>query len=694
MARRRTKQRHGPPSHTAATSPPPIDYMASLPPELARHMLPFIHPKALANLIRTNARLRKLFRLADMDVEFAMEHLLESFPKLRAVVRSNEHGQNGSDDSPPPESDGPSRKDCEAAYRQLRDKVPFGKLPLCYALAVLKIDNFGRLSVQTLSRQKIGDESDEGSWTEPDFFHMLAWFERLLLVAVCELEIGFITTEEMTYSYKEACDTVQKLVPLVDSVEIVRRIVDIERNSFQPLPSVDIEKVNDARNQFFTRIIQRLALAACRTGVGAQSVLLYLLETYPAIFSSMAEYRTRGLRETYLLQAFRTGNTATFSLLLDFMKRPPYCGTTIAGQPSPVNGESNVPFLATATLAKDEDMVRFLLDCGADPNFVAPGPSIYVNALSAAGFKRALHLACLRSSPAIIELLVAHGADPFAQEQRDSMSFNALRTCLTQEAVSALLKAVKRHMPQKLNDLLTAECDGYTVLQWDIFARNTDRARVFLEAIGMVDDDNGGLALKKAIFGTRGRFKDTVLYRACKVGEDISMMVLGAMFDGAHPATFNEMRKVLLIDDGFRRTPVHVAAENGHIKSLRKMLEVLSAVNDGMREEVLRLKMLLDKRTPLHLAALKGELSCARLLLENGADREEKDKDDLTPLMIAEREKHASVVRLLRLKTSNASQELSTGGRYELRSRVSLEPVRGESRGKKDKSKGTRSRRL
>ena len=51
--------------------------------------------------------------------------------------------------------------------------------------------------------------------------------------------------------------------------------------------------------------------------------------------------------------------------------------------------------------------------------------------------------------------------------------------------------------------------------------------------------------------------------------------------------------------------------------------------------------------SPLHLAAKLGDVECVKALLAAGAAKDKKDQNDLTPLMIAEKEKHAEVVALL-----------------------------------------------
>ncbi|KAJ3113140.1 hypothetical protein HDU96_003735 [Phlyctochytrium bullatum] len=696
MARRRAKRR-GPSSHSStATAPAPspsspashpskVAYLTSLPPELARRIVPLLHPRALANLIRTSSSARRLYRPADTELEFAVKHLLLQFPLLREIAEQDGAGSFSSEFEYEDYGSSTNLQDRETAYRQLRDEVPFRQLPLCYALAALKVDDFRRISFQTITGVHVGDENQEFSWTraQPQTLEMTAWLKQLLLLGVAKTELAFnlklTVWNGNHYELRGACEWVQKYAALLNSVEAARRITDIEKNSVQMLPSgqrrLNILKFHGEPEKFLSMSFKRFAFTACESG--AVAVLQFLLETHPARFVNMAEHRSESLlNETYLQLAFRNRHKDMFKMLVEFLKRPPYCGTTTSGQPSPVNGDVDVPFLSLASFVNDVAMVRLLLECGADPNFRARDfytrPSRYIDALSSTRFERPLHLACCEKNLNIIHLLVAHGANPLARV--DYRNFTALMACLSAEAASALLEAVKRHAPHEMHDLFMAECSNkFTALHWAVLTKKTELVRVLLEAIEKEDGDDG-LKLKRGVFSAQGKFKDTVLFRACSLEnhEDIGMMVLGAMFDGVDQITFNEMRNVLLMDDGYRRTPVHAAVENGQTVSLRKMMDVLSSFDDGMRQKVVGMKNRLKLRTPLHVAAWKGRLACAQILLEHGADPKEKDINGLTPLMIAEREKHKSVAKFLLTVMPSASQERSTGGRYELRSQESM----------------------
>ncbi|MBU1007963.1 ankyrin repeat domain-containing protein [Candidatus Dependentiae bacterium] len=72
------------------------------------------------------------------------------------------------------------------------------------------------------------------------------------------------------------------------------------------------------------------------------------------------------------------------------------------------------------------------------------------------------------------------------------------------------------------------------------------------------------------------------------------------------------------------KTPLHIAAESGSIKSLERLIEWGSDIN--ARDE--------ESRTSLHLAAAGGHKESAALLLDKGANINEKDNNEKTPLQL------------------------------------------------------------
>jgi len=84
-------------------------------------------------------------------------------------------------------------------------------------------------------------------------------------------------------------------------------------------------------------------------------------------------------------------------------------------------------------------------------------------------------------------------------------------------------------------------------------------------------------------------------------------------------------------------TPMHYAAENGHLPVVQYLCE--QGANNEARSN--------GDRTPLHLAAYEGHLPVVQYLCKQGADKETKDNCNMTPLHWAAVKDHLPVVKYL-----------------------------------------------
>lgn len=85
-------------------------------------------------------------------------------------------------------------------------------------------------------------------------------------------------------------------------------------------------------------------------------------------------------------------------------------------------------------------------------------------------------------------------------------------------------------------------------------------------------------------------------------------------------------------------TPLHLAAGEGDVESMRLLLDHGADVGAGDREGV----------TPLHFAAAFGGVEAVRLLLERGAQVDAREETGMTPIMGAQAHQRAEVVEVLR----------------------------------------------
>ncbi len=91
--------------------------------------------------------------------------------------------------------------------------------------------------------------------------------------------------------------------------------------------------------------------------------------------------------------------------------------------------------------------------------------------------------------------------------------------------------------------------------------------------------------------------------------------------------------------------PIHLAAEKGHME----IAELLIATGSPVRAADM------TKTTPLHLAVLGGHVNLVNLLLAKGADVNAKDKEGATPLIWAAHAGHKEIVELLITKGADVN---------------------------------------
>ena len=109
-------------------------------------------------------------------------------------------------------------------------------------------------------------------------------------------------------------------------------------------------------------------------------------------------------------------------------------------------------------------------------------------------------------------------------------------------------------------------------------------------------------------------------------------------------------------DAGLGRTPLHLAATNGHELVVRLLLSGGATVDA---------RTFGGRRTPLHLAAENGHVDIVRLLLEQGAGQEARDSEGRTPLHLAAIKGNTEAVEAL-LEHGVFAGSVDTGGRTPL----------------------------
>ena len=99
-------------------------------------------------------------------------------------------------------------------------------------------------------------------------------------------------------------------------------------------------------------------------------------------------------------------------------------------------------------------------------------------------------------------------------------------------------------------------------------------------------------------------------------------------------------------------TPLHHAAEHGHVEPMRLLLEAGAEI-DAQREE--------EEMAPLHNAAHMGHLEAVRFLVQNGAQKDLTDGYGSTPLLLAVEHNYVDIARFLVAEGANKEQPLNYG---------------------------------
>eukprot|EP00063_Salmo_salar_P046283 XP_014021118.1 PREDICTED: ankyrin repeat domain-containing protein 50-like [Salmo salar] len=256
-----------------------------------------------------------------------------------------------------------------------------------------------------------------------------------------------------------------------------------------------------------------------------------------------------------------------------------------------------------------QDSVRVLLDSGVSVNWTDPTDGHTLLA-------RAAHT----GSADVAVLLLSRGADPLISDHQGQTPLTLSARQGHVNVLGMLLDWARGQQPETAMRMVEhADSEGWTALRSAAWGGHTEAVHLLLDAGADVDgcDAEGRSALRAAAWGGHEKILLTLLdYRA--------------QVDKA---------------DREGRTPLIAAAYMGHREAVEILLDHGAEVDlaDG------------DGRTALSVAALcvrtaagvKGYGDVASLLLERGADPGHRDRNGMTPLLLAAYEGHEEVVELL-----------------------------------------------
>ena len=157
----------------------------------------------------------------------------------------------------------------------------------------------------------------------------------------------------------------------------------------------------------------------------------------------------------------------------------------------------------------------------------------------------------------------------------------------------------------------------------------TFRQRLFLEGdAGEIHDDE--------IFSSVPLKVQLVVLEFCPpdVTEDKQMMAAARENDTVSLEKLLKCPRSPNTRDAEGQTPLHHAAEHGHVEPMRLLLEAGAEIDT-------------PSKTPLHAAVESGHLEAVRFLVQNGAQKDVLDDFGCTPLGLAVQNEHLDLVRFL-----------------------------------------------
>ena len=274
--------------------------------------------------------------------------------------------------------------------------------------------------------------------------------------------------------------------------------------------------------------------------------------------------------------------------------------------------------ISAAVRRGDVDLVRLLLDRGADPSLPEEG----------APRGHALWIAVHDDRPDIAELLLRRGADPNGMVESSGTPMDMARG---KPALFSLLRAHGGIEPRGKHDEI-----GRAVME----RRFADAERMIAADPAILNDEDWGDGI---LAGPANAGNHEVLAFLIRLGARVPPVSKWApYYYFKHEAT-----AAFLLEHGMdpnhmnwhRLTLLHHMAAEGEIGKARLLLDHGAAI-DAIDEEY--------RSTPLGVAARRGQLAMVELLLARGADVDRAGMPWATPLAWAVRKGHDAVAARLR----------------------------------------------
>ncbi|KAF3057647.1 Ankyrin-3 [Trichoderma lentiforme] len=231
--------------------------------------------------------------------------------------------------------------------------------------------------------------------------------------------------------------------------------------------------------------------------------------------------------------------------------------------------------------------------------------------------RTALHLASMLSYQSMVRHLISKGIDVNAKDVVG-------RTALHYAALMGHLEIVKELLLQEGTKINKRDLARDTPLSLATKMRQGEVVKELLE--------------KKASAKKHNKLEDTALHIAVRNGDETIVQLIASRENAD-----------LEVEDEDSFTPLHLAAQSGHLGILKLLID------RGAKINVCGGKGL----TPLHLAAEKGHVALAKFLIHNGAEIDCLSDVNAQPLHLAAEAGHVALVKVL--LEHNADVESKTG---------------------------------
>lgn len=230
---------------------------------------------------------------------------------------------------------------------------------------------------------------------------------------------------------------------------------------------------------------------------------------------------------------------------------------------------------------------------------------------------RPLHIACQTGSLRMVQLLVRDFRAKYDKVNKDNATPLYLACQYGHTDVAQYLIKINKMKRRSKEILEQTDNDGYTPL---LIATSNGHS----DTVAMLVREGADIEAQE-------REEKNVFYIAA---EEKRSKVLATLYS-LRP---NSSKQLIKRSDQNGNTSLHVAAEKGHSKCLRMLVQFSKQVN--MTNE--------DDQTPLHLAAMNGHFYTFSILIEADSNlMQEDDSEGNTPLHLAAGNGHAEAVSVL-----------------------------------------------